>query len=413
MGVFDQYDDHYARAREQLLDLGKRYGAVSPTAWDVWVRVANGPIADDVLWYFGSWNSFIDASGLSRPARVKETKRNVLMQGRRFVRNYGMLPTEWAWKNELGFLAPEAVSRRVKGFERLREILELDMLGKAEFVGAKAMARVGEAHLAGASEEEIAVMEGLPVHKVRLLLRNNDFCPAERIARVKSVEDLDLLSLPGVFRYHKGEWHERIAEVVSTLQEPVRYLGLEGPYFGSLRRIASLGLDATCSCVPEYSPRLYNLMRSVVAHGHLLRGGGCFQGLSLYAGTVEDAIMGVDKTYNVLNFDYQSCIDDTKLRVFANMFRLGRVADDARVFVTLNNHQRNIGRLKKGARSNGPEHSDGFPSTDQGLLCDYYMDAFAKDCGFSVERIFSQEYSRGSGASMTVMLNLAYRVRKV
>lgn len=127
-------------------------------------------------------------------------------------------------------------------------------------------------------------------------------------------------------------------------QKEVSYLGLEGPNFTSYILAAQkLNINPKTSLVPEHDRKAYNLMRSIANAHESIEGGKIFRGLNLYRGALEHAIQQPEFSrfrYNWANLDYEGGMCPEKARTIAALFEGRKFADNAVLFMTLNNEKR-------------------------------------------------------------------------
>jgi hypothetical protein len=162
-----------------------------------------------------------------------------------------------------------------------------------------------------------------------------------------TLEDLMSRRVGSVQLYGKEKQREEMiragAEALGSLKD-VSYLGLEGPNFTSYILVSQkLGVNPKTSVIPEHERNVYNLMRSIVNANESIDGGKIFRGLNLYRGTLEYAIQQPEFRkfkFNWANLDYEGGMCPDKARTITALFEGRKFADNAVLFVTVNNEPR-------------------------------------------------------------------------
>ncbi|MBW2969710.1 hypothetical protein KY319_01165 [Candidatus Woesearchaeota archaeon] len=231
-----------------------------------------------------------------------------------------------------------------------------------------------------------------------------------------TLDDIAFKEMPGVVSYSKEPIREElISNAIEHLNtDDISYLGLEGAHFGSYLWLSDVfNVDPEKSLVAESSALNCRIMRSIVDNCDAIapgknysKGGKVFKGLNLFNGDICDAVAQSSGKWNLINLDYTGCINDKKLKTLYSLLKNHLIADDAVLFMTLNNSPVFQERVYSGRGLNGPKKSKGYGTRDQVSVVDAFFER--QQHGYSVERICSQEYkSKGYD-----MLFLGYKVKK-
>jgi hypothetical protein len=236
-------------------------------------------------------------------------------------------------------------------------------------------------------------------------------------ANYLTLDDVALKTMPGVVSYPKDDIREQmILKSIDGLKDEINYLGLEGAHFGSYILLNDFfNVNPAKSLVAENNQLEYRIMRSVVDNWKVFKpgklhskDGSVFNGLNVYEGNLGDAVRDFSKSnecrWNLINLDYTGCINDEKVKTLELLFDGKLVADNALMFVTLNDDEQMRERVRTGNGLNGKAPSTGYGTSDQMAV----VDACLKRNGYSVERINDARYS----CKERPMLALAYRVKK-
>ncbi|MBW3016535.1 hypothetical protein KY309_02905 [Candidatus Woesearchaeota archaeon] len=231
-----------------------------------------------------------------------------------------------------------------------------------------------------------------------------------------TLDDIAFKDMPNVISYSKEPIREElISNAIEHLNtDDISYLGLEGAHFGSYLWLSDVfNVNPEKSLVAESSAFDCRIMRSIVDNCHAIKpgknyskGGKVFKGLNLFNGDICDAVQEHDGKWNLINLDYTGCINDKKLKTLYYLFKNHLIADDAVLFMTLNNSPVFQERVYSGRGLNGPRKSKGYGTRDQVSVVDAFFER--QQHGYSVERICSQEYKSKGYA----MLFLGYKVKK-
>ncbi|MCX6709248.1 MAG: hypothetical protein NTW67_06410 [Candidatus Woesearchaeota archaeon] len=246
-------------------------------------------------------------------------------------------------------------------------------------------------------------------------------------ANYPTLDDVALKTMPGVVSYPKDDIREQmilksidclILKSIDCLKEEINYLGLEGAHFGSYILLNDFfNVNPAKSLVAENNPLEYKIMRSIVDNWKVFKpgklhskDGSIFNGLNVYEGNLGDAVRDFSKSneckWNLINLDYTGCINDEKVKTLELLFDSKLIADNALMFVTLNDDEQMRERVRTGNGLNGCTPSTGYGTSDQMAVVDACLKRFSERNDYFVERINDVSYS----CKERPMLALAYRV---
>ena len=238
-------------------------------------------------------------------------------------------------------------------------------------------------------------------------------------ANYPTLDDVALKTMPGVASYPKDDIREQmILKSIDGLKDEINYLGLEGAHFGSYILLNDVfNVNPAKSLVAENNPLEYRIMRSIVDNWKVFKpgklhskDGSIFNGLNVYEGNLGEAVRDFSKSneckWNLINLDYTGCINDEKVKTLELLFDSKLIADNALMFVTLNDDEQMRERVRTGNGLNGSVPSTGYGTSDQMAVVDACLKRFSERNDYFVERINDVSYS----CKERPMLALAYRV---
>ena len=232
------------------------------------------------------------------------------------------------------------------------------------------------------------------------------------VRKYNTLEKIRTGDFPGIPAFDKDDIRWGMLEkIIEILPEPecVNYLGLEGPRFGSYIALSELlHINAKNSLVAEHDHDTYRMMEELVRHADSIEGGQIFKGLRLHEGKVARALTEHSGLrFDVANLDYMGSLSKEKYDSWHKLF-VGRMfANEAVMFITVSNHERDRERIKSGANYLPKEHGYGTDDQEQvihGLLTD-----LATRNDYKLRKLGSEEYM----SRQTPMLFMAYKVERL
>ncbi|MBW2995110.1 hypothetical protein KY312_02055 [Candidatus Woesearchaeota archaeon] len=205
---------------------------------------------------------------------------------------------------------------------------------------------------------------------------------------------------------------EMLLEMIDNLREleNIRYLGLEGPNFGSYIELAdAVTVDRPNSVIAENNKRAYRMIESIVRNAGRIEGGQIFKDLNLFYGDLSDAVDQYrGKRFNFVNLDYMGSFSKEKMHTMGKLFENSMFMDNAVLYITLSNHERDKERLKRGSNNLPDEFKNGFGTGDQHKIVGDYLRNLASMTGYTIHEINCREYK----SKKTPMLFMSYRIEK-
>ena len=170
----------------------------------------------------------------------------------------------------------------------------------------------------------------------------------------------------------------------------INYLGLEGPNFGSYISISQkLKVNPEKSVIVEKDNRACNAMECIVRNHNKIKGGKIFKGLSLYRGDIAEFAKNTkDHGFNFINLDYNGSLNYRELRTIDDLFENNLVANDAVVYMTINNSAR-----KK--LQNESAFVEDYGTSDYTTIATKNLNDIALNHGYKVGIIGAKEYKSG------------------
>lgn len=204
--------------------------------------------------------------------------------------------------------------------------------------------------------------------------------------------------------YPKDDMREKmLSEAITSLPNPekLNYLGLEGPHFGSYIFLSQIcNIDQRKSLISEKDERAYRAMKSIIHSNQKIRGGEIFNGLNLYAGKIDNALncpAYKNFKFDFINLDFNGYLSKGKIDTLNSLFKNGQVADDAVLFMTLNDSARSNGIVQNGGSSLGENHLNGFVeqygTSNQGEIVGKIIEDLAFQHGYESQKKFSENYT--------------------
>jgi len=210
----------------------------------------------------------------------------------------------------------------------------------------------------------------------------------------------------------QGIRDEMLLEMIDNLKEleNIKYLGLEGPNFGSYIEIAdAVSVDRKNSVIAENNKRAYRMMESIVKNSGRIEGGEIFQDLNVFYGDLSNAVdCHKEKGFNFVNLDYMGSFSKEKMQTMGKLFENNMLMDNAVLYITLSNHERDKERLKRGSSNLPDEFKKGFGTDDQYKIVGDYLRNLAGMTGYSIDEINCREYK----SKKTPMLFMSFKVEK-
>jgi len=183
----------------------------------------------------------------------------------------------------------------------------------------------------------------------------------------------------------------------------INYLGLEGPNFGSYISISEkFKVNPEKSVVAEKDSRACNAMECIARNHKKIKGGKIFNGLNLYRGDVSDFVKNSkDYSFNFINLDYNGSLSYKELRTIDDLFENNLVANDAVMYLTINNSPR-----KK--LQNDSAFLEDYGTSDYKTITTKNLNDVALNHGYKIGIIDAKEYRSGR----TPMSILGFKLKK-
>jgi hypothetical protein len=199
---------------------------------------------------------------------------------------------------------------------------------------------------------------------------------------------------------------EMLLNIVRNLsnRENINYLGLEGPNFGSYLYLAqSCKINPKKTIIVERDLRAYNAMNCIVRNHNKIKGGKIFENIYLHKGDLEKFVErpNIEGGFNVINLDYNGPLDFKKTTTFYRLFENGYVADDAALFITLNEHPRRKLQTSKAL-------IEELGTDDYSKITKECIEGIAKKYNFHVETTIEKKYID----RQTPLLVLGFKLKK-
>lgn len=200
-----------------------------------------------------------------------------------------------------------------------------------------------------------------------------------------------------------------IQETAKNLQnnQQLCYCGLPGPNFIDYALFAkTFGILPEQSLVAEYDKVSGYVMHSLIKNWNQIQGGEILRRLKLYLGSIEDALKEKrykEMRFNLINFDWIGGWAKDKYTALGNLFQHEHLADEALLFITLNNSIFEQGRAASG-RGYELNYALGDKYIDIAKKCLEYLGERNKR---EVTEIFRMPYQ-----DTVEMMTAAYLVRK-
>ncbi len=159
-------------------------------------------------------------------------------------------------------------------------------------------------------------------------------------------------------KYYEGEEKKIIRgympEMSKNLQrlKNIRYLGLAGVNFIDYALLAkTVGIIPEESLVAEYDKISGHIMFSLIRNWNQIQGGEILRRLKLYLGGIEDALKDEkyrEMQFDVINLDWVGGWAKDKQTAIKHLFAHKHLADEAVIFITLNDSKFEQGRAARG-----------------------------------------------------------------
>ncbi|MBU2523092.1 MAG: hypothetical protein KKE23_02260 [Nanoarchaeota archaeon] len=256
----------------------------------------------------------------------------------------------------------------------------------------------------GLSGVDIAKRLKMEIYTVGRDLKELGIITSSEIKRsYNTVESIKNKKMNDFKDYPKDEMREKmLGEAIDSLPRPekLNYLGLEGPHFGSYIFLSQLlKIDPKKSLIAEKDSRAYNAMKSIITSNQKIKGGEIFNGLNLYSGQIDNALNCTaykNLKFDFINLDYNGYLSKNNLETVRSLFKNNQIANDAVLFVTLDESPRAQGIVRNGGMSLAEENSNGFleqyGTEDQGEILTKIVSNLADENKYSIQTKLNKPY---------------------
>ncbi len=353
------------------------------------------------------------------PAVPDDLKR----QGDMYLKRHLERPTTQAWLREFGKPSLDKVVDQFGSFEAFADEL-CGVAVEPKKSGKKYnLSSVVSDLEKGLSTKAIAKKHSIHHQTIASIRKRSGVWNAQYIkSQYGTIDDIADKKMQGVTAYPKDAVREKIIlEAIDQLPDDteITYCGLEGAHFGSYIRINSVyQVNPRKSLIAENNKLDWRIMRSLVKNWQSISdgktyqfGGEIFKGLNVYDGNmlaaVENAAEKKSKSqFNLLNLDYNGCLTEEKTETWRLLFKHKLIADEALMFVTLNNSKYMQERLLTGT---GHIDEKAYGTRDQEGLVDAHLLRYAKRHGYAIDKVGkSHQYT----SNKTPMLFMGYKITR-
>ena len=333
------------------------------------------------------------------------------------VESYGKTYFTQASFEEFWKKRQQRLSRKTRKKEAKRQKTQSRAIQKRKATMSTLSNRVQRCLLQGMDIDEITEKLGESIKGVALSAHHLGHYSRMFIKRnYNALNRIRHAKFPGVNGYErKDDIREQMLDNIDSALPKAKDLSaltLEGPNFQSYIEMAErFGIDPGRSVVAEKDSRSYLTMRSLIEHCDAIEGGEILKGLNLHHANLQDVVENFKpKAYkfDVVNLDYNGGLTSEKINTVNALFLNELLADNAVLFVTLNNSKLVQKRLKDGSVSLGKEYLDGLGTDDQRFIMHEVLTESAPAGNYRFKLLNAQEYK----AKHTPMLHLAYSLEK-
>jgi hypothetical protein len=270
----------------------------------------------------------------------------------------------------------------------------------------------------GKSVEAIAKKFNLSESHTSKTLSSNGIITPFRMSRdYNSLKLIQKAKFDRAYQYNSEKQKirdEMLEEMIAYLSDPehICYLGLEGPNFGSYINLTALTqVDPKKSLVAEYDKKAFFTMDCIVRNWGKIEGGKVFKGLNVHFGNLSESLdFHLDKKFNFLNLDYMGSFSKEKVETLDKLFKHNLLMDEAVLYITLSNHERDREKLKNGYSGLPDKYKNGgFGTGDQHKIVKTYLEKLAAENGRKITEINTKEYK----SKKTPMLFMSYKVERM
>jgi predicted DNA-binding protein YlxM (UPF0122 family) len=267
----------------------------------------------------------------------------------------------------------------------------------------------------GLSLRDIAKKIRVQASTVTRNLRASGVLTREYIeSQFSDLEKIKTQVIPGVRSYPKDEIRiDMLDKALKHLRkkDPIRYLGLEGPHFCSyieVARTAASRLRPSESLIAEKDELSYRIMQSFAKHSDAIEGGEIFSDLNVNYGELHKVVSDAPREMNLnfVNLDYEGHVSSKKIETLNMIFEKDMLADQALLFVTLNDSPRIRARVNGGNHALGEEYRDGFGTSNQEEIIERELGTICQNHEYGLKQLSVIRYE----SRKSPMLIAAYKV---
>ena len=227
-----------------------------------------------------------------------------------------------------------------------------------------------------------------------------------------NLEDITRKQIMNI-KFYGGEDKKVVREImlehVKKLEnsQKLRYCGLPGVNFIDYALFAKqYGIIPEESLAAESDKISGHVMSSLIRNWHCIKDGEIFRRLKLYLGTIEDALKEPkykEMRFNVVNFDWIGGWAKDKQAALRSLFTQNHLADEALIFISLNDSA-----FERGRASSGRGYNLGHEGDDSHLaIAKKSLDYLAKRNKMEATELFAVPYR-----DTVEMLAAGYLVRR-
>lgn len=369
----------------------------------------NAPSLRTIVIYFNTWNRFIKAGGHAPNQRfgklsdeeVTRKKDTALKYLQKYVRKYGEVPSCSDW-NEARLKDPEFENAQVDHlisyhFTTWNEFIKTGGYEpNKELLSNQEKQQIEQLFRMGKSYREISLIVRRSAPAVRTNLKKLGLYSSRFIKKhIASISVIISREIDGV-KLYDGQGKKRIRgmmleSTVDHLSNPfdVNYIGFPSANFVDYSLLYDeIGVSPEESLAVERERRIANIMRSIIDNFAVIIGGERFEGLNLHKGPLVRAVSeSPEMQFNFFSLDFLGGWSPGKERSVDLLFANGQVADEAVMFLSLNNSLQERMRLLRGR---GPVPSYG--TDNQYILATNALKLAAQRSGFAMQELFTTEY---------------------
>lgn len=336
---------------EYLIFLGKSYGRpLNRAEWDSLYPSENS--SKEILKKFNikDWHEFWE---LCEFPVAPYTKEDMIRYGKAIgMENMEIKREQWDYFLQLPNLQNERIpdSRTIiiefGSWTRFQQAIKIKPSHRNR--EKKKLLEIEELFLKGLIPINIARKTGWPKNKIEEYLSEVGLFSPEYIREhFPSLEEITGRQIRNI-KFYNGEEKKilrefMISETAKILKnsKQICYCGLPGPNFIDYALIAeNFEIIPEKSLAAEYDKVSGYIMHSFIKNWNQIRGGEIFRRLKLYPGRIENALKEpryADMQFNLINHDCIGGWGKDKCAAINNLFMHKHLADEALIFITLNN----------------------------------------------------------------------------